>query len=55
MTSSISNPPSFPSRRKKKEGLPYQEMYPLSFFRFNYPPDGLPVTIPVFGAQKGSF
>ena len=34
---------------------PYQEMYPSSFFRFNYPPDGLPVTIPVFGAQKGSF
>ena len=34
---------------------PYQEMHPSSFFRFNYPSDGLTVTIPVFGAQKGSF
>ena len=42
------------------EGAPYQEMYPSSFFRCIYPPplDGdkkMPVTTPIFGAQKGLF
>ncbi len=51
----IRNYDSRKCRNRWSKCFPYQEMYPSRFSVSITPPDGLPVTTPVFEAQKGSF